>query len=60
LCCLFGKKQTISSFGVAQPLAHTFNLSGWSTEHPSNTPLIPNNKGKVSLQKKAFMFERHI
>ena len=36
-----GKKKTVSSYGVAQPLAHIFNPSGWNTDIPVEHSLNP-------------------
>ena len=32
-------------------------VSSCGVDHPQYTPLIPNNEGKVSLQKEAAIFE---
>lgn len=42
------------------PLPHTFNPSGLKTEMSLDTPLIPDNEGKVSLKKEAAVFESEV
>jgi hypothetical protein len=42
-------KAPVSSCGVAQPLACTFNPSDWNTDMPLVHTLIPNIEGKVIL-----------
>jgi hypothetical protein len=47
----------VSSCDVSQPLAHTFNPSGWNTDMPLGFTFNPKTEGKVSLLKEAPMFE---
>jgi hypothetical protein len=41
-------------------LAHTFIPSGWDTDMPYDTPLIPNKEDKASLYKEEPVFESGI
>jgi hypothetical protein len=51
-------ENTVSS--CAQPLALTFNPSGWNTDMPLIQTFNTNNEGVCSLQKEAAMFESDV
>jgi hypothetical protein len=50
------EKNPDSHYGVAQPLSHTFNPSGWTIDTTLSHTLIPNNEGKINLEKETPMF----